>query len=685
MRSRITPKKTSENVVQFPTRQELMLQDLARSGLTKADAEQLRLEAFSAAETIYYTKKIKRPSYKIPYHDIHGKPLDFFRLRLLNDGKAFGPAEQRYWQKPHSLPLPYFPPLAKIKWDKVMQDPTAPLILTEGEKKAAAACKVGLLCIGLGGVWSWRSKKHEVELLPELKQIVWEKREVFLAFDSDLERNTHVLYAARAFAQTLLKRGAKVTQIRIPSGDAGENVGLDDWLLTHKPKKFWSLPRESLANDLNSQLELLSEELTYVEEQHTFYHLPTNKFLTATTLRQHTYANRNVLGFDEKGAPKQVNVFDEWARWPNRRVVKQLTFAPGQPRVLEDGSLNTWPGWGVSPKRGSVKLWTELLDFVLRNAQPEHRKWFEQWIAYPLQHPGTKLYSCCLLWSMQQRVGKSLIGLTLGKIYGQSFSQVSSEDVHSQNNYWVVNKLFVLAEEVTGSDKRQDADRLKHMITRDMVNVNIKYQPQYSLPDYSNYLFTSNHPDSFFLETHDQRSFVHEIEGAPHDRKFYAAYDKWYKSREGIAAVFDHLLSLSLTGFDPQGHAPVTAAKKDMQDLSRSDLDEFASQIRLDPRGVLQLDGQPINRELWTVDELLTVYDPDGSRRTTRVALGKALRRAGFRKHFLKTDQGARNVWCVGLAARDYTGHRCSHAWLLEQYEKERRSEVKKAEQPKKF
>lgn len=677
MRLQTVKKKDKSNVTAFPDKQDLMLKDLLRSGLTGNDATQLGLESLNAGQTAHYTKKIKRASYKIPYFDVRGKQLDFFRLRILDDNQSFGATQQRYWQKPNSLPLPYFPPLSGIKWASIIQDVTTPLILTEGEKKAAAACKAGLLCVGLGGVWSWRSKKYEVELLPELKQIKWDKREVFLAFDSDLERNIHVLYAARAFAQTLLKYGAKVVQVRIPSGESGENIGLDDWLLLNKPKKFWTLPRESLLNDLNSQLELMNEEIVYVNAQHTFYHLLTEKFVTASILRQHTYANKNVLGFDEKGAPKMLNVFDEWTRWTNRRVVKQLMFAPGQQKTLEDGSLNTWPGWGATPKKGKVQLWKELLDFVFSNAQPEHRKWFEQWVAYPLQHPGTKLYSCCLLWSLQQRVGKSLIGLTLGKIYGQCFSQVSSEDVHSTNNYWVVNKLFILAEEVTGSDKRKDADRLKHMITRDAVNVNIKYQPQYSLPDYANYLFTSNHPDSFFLEAHDQRSFVHEIEGEPHNKKFYNAYDKWYKSAEGIAALFDYLLNVDLKGFDPLGHAPITSAKKDMQDLSRSDVDEFVSRLKLDPLNTLKLDGKPIKKELWTLEELMAFYDPDGARKTYHVALGKSLRRAGFRKYFLNLESGSRNVWCIGLEARNYQGRQLSHHKLVELFQQERHGAAK--------
>ncbi|MFZ0630231.1 MAG: hypothetical protein WA374_09135 [Acidobacteriaceae bacterium] len=37
-------------------------------------------------------------------------------------------------------------------------------------------------------------------------------------------------------------------------------------------------------------------------------------------------------------------------------------------------------------------------------------------MAYPLQYPGTKLYSAVVLWTAQQGVGKSLLGYTMQQI-----------------------------------------------------------------------------------------------------------------------------------------------------------------------------------------------------------------------------------------------------------------------------
>ena len=57
-----------------------------------------------------------------------------------------------------------------------------------------------------------------------------------------------------------------------------------------------------------------------------------------------------------------------------------------------------------------------------------------------------------------------------------------------------------MGDDVTGSDKRADADFLKKLITQKELRVNVKYLPAYTVKDCINYFFTANHPDSFFLE-----------------------------------------------------------------------------------------------------------------------------------------------------------------------------------------
>src|SRR5438309_780703 len=62
----------------------------------------------------------------------------------------------------------YVPPMLD---PKRLADVSFPLYVTEGEKKTLKAVQEGLVCVGLAGVWSWRTRfpdKDRGVPLPEL-------------------------------------------------------------------------------------------------------------------------------------------------------------------------------------------------------------------------------------------------------------------------------------------------------------------------------------------------------------------------------------------------------------------------------------------------------------------------------------------------------------------------------------
>jgi hypothetical protein len=102
-----------------------------------------------------------------------------------------------------------------------------------------------------------------------------------------------------------------------------------------------------------------------------------------------------------------------WIEWDGRAEVERVTYAPGGPPVV-NGEYNAWRGWGIPLeliKRGSVEPWRKLIEFLFRGPDAAFTKWFEQWVAYPLQHPGVKLYQSVMMWGSSQGTGKELSGL----------------------------------------------------------------------------------------------------------------------------------------------------------------------------------------------------------------------------------------------------------------------------------
>jgi hypothetical protein len=114
----------------------------------------------------------------------------------------------------------------------VLGDPTTPLWITEGAKKADAAASRGIACIALLGVWNWRgtNDKGGKTELAEWEKIAFNGRTVYVAFDSDVMEKEQVQKALHRLAGMITRRGGKVRYVLLPAGE-GQKVGLDDYFV----------------------------------------------------------------------------------------------------------------------------------------------------------------------------------------------------------------------------------------------------------------------------------------------------------------------------------------------------------------------------------------------------------------------------------------------------------------------
>lgn len=660
-----------------------MLADLARSGLTLKDSKCLKMGARNETQTAQLTGHVKAVSYIIPYFNISGKIINYHRIRFLDPVPlSFNGKRTRYMQPTGSLPRLYLPPL--LDWTTVASNIETTIYITEGEKKAARACKDKLPCIGLGGVWSWRAMKKDIPLIEDFKHINWKERKVVIIFDSDLNEKEDVQKALVSLSHQLVKLGAHPYTLMLPSTSSLIKVGLDDYLQEQSVEKLLLLPESDMGGNLSQHLWALNDELAYIEKLEGIYKFKTEMIIIKGTLTEISYANRKIPVMGPDGKVREVSVAKEWLKWEHRRTHTDITYAPGQPTVTEKNELNTWKGWGIEPKKGDITPWIQLLDFIF-SSEPDHREWFIQWLAYPLQNPGAKMYTATVLFSLMEGVGKTLIGLTMGRIYGENFSTVTQADIHNGFNQWAANKQFVLGDDITGSDKRQDADLLKIMVSRETITINKKFQPQYTVPDCVNYMLTTNQPDALLMSRSNRRMFVLEILGTPMSEKFYKTYDKWLWGTAGPAALFYHLLNeVDCTSFNPKGHAPQTAAKIQMIELGHSEIDNWAVQLFDDPDSVLRLDDKIINRVFWTATELCALYDPLNQKKIHVVTMSKALRRAGFLAPKL-TNVGIKKsakLWAIRDVSK-WAGIKDGHHERAAHYIKERH--ILHVVKPKKF
>ncbi len=114
----------------------------------------------------------------------------------------------------------------------VLDDPSVPLVFTEGIKKVDAIESAGGHAIGLLGVFNYRGKGDDGETadLPDFDRINLAGRAADICYDSDVMTNPKVKTALDGLTALLRKHGAHVRHIFLPDADGGGKQGVDDFL-----------------------------------------------------------------------------------------------------------------------------------------------------------------------------------------------------------------------------------------------------------------------------------------------------------------------------------------------------------------------------------------------------------------------------------------------------------------------
>lgn len=614
-----------------------MLAKLETSCLTAEDAKHLGMKLVEPAAM----GKLGLPpvvAFEIPYFTLDGKRSSFRRFRYMADTRTGFDAQTdkkptRYVQEKDTLQEAYFPPLlADQSWEAVAADTKQPVVITEGELKSACATKLGIPTIGLGGVWSFRSGKRMTELLPALKKFQWFGRRTIICFDSDADSNVDIIKARDALARQLTAEGAEVFTAKIPPTASGGKQGIDDLIYNEGEAGDDAFMRVLTNADeyaLSHELHAFNDEVVYIQNPGLVLRLESSQRMSPTDFTSHAFVNRTYKVPDPEDPEHkflQKPIAPAWLKWPHRFELKQMEFTPGDAKITDSLGYNTWPGWGVEPKKGDITPWKNLLDLLFGDDK-EARTWFERWLAIPIQQPGAKMYSAVIMWGRRTGTGKSLVGYSMRKIYGKTFAEINETQLNDPRMAWAENKCFVMGDDVAGHEQRKMADRIKAMITQETMTIDVKYVPQFTVVDHVNYYFTSNHPDAFYVEDDDRRFFIHQVTCEPAAKEFYTAYRKWLDG-DGAAALMYHLQHLDIGEMTPQDRAPATVAKEAMIEDGKGELGLWVHRLLTEPDYVLKLDAVMRQGDLWASQDLVGVYDPTKQRVTT-TAMTRELKRAG--------------------------------------------------------
>jgi len=185
----------------------------------------------------FHDSQIRVPGLLLPLHSTDGQiPFYVYRPdspRVFDDRKHRN-EDGTYKQKVIKYEIPKgermrldVPPRCRGN----LGDPSIPLWITEGQKKADALASIGLCSIALLGVWTFigTNEKGGKEFLSDFLDIAFNHgRPVRIVFDSDVMSKPEVKQALDTLTLRLQRKGAKVEVVYLPGGKY--KTGVDDWL-----------------------------------------------------------------------------------------------------------------------------------------------------------------------------------------------------------------------------------------------------------------------------------------------------------------------------------------------------------------------------------------------------------------------------------------------------------------------
>ena len=269
-----------------------------------------------------------------------------------------------------------------------------------------------------------------------------------------------------------------------------------------------------------------------------------------------------------------------WKGSEKRRTVMPTDVVFDPTETCAAHCVNLYGGMDLEPdEEGDAAPMVELIKFLCsRSSEDEVERdaiahWLTCWLAYPLQHIGTKLRTAIIMHG-DEGAGKNFLFDLVVDIYGKYGALVGQDELEDKFNDWRSGKLMVIGDEVSSrAELVHNKNRLKSLITSPTVQINPKNLTRREEKNHINIAFLSNELQPLALDNSDRRYMVIYTPRAK-EFKYYKDLKAW-RSNKGAARFYNYLLKYDTADFDPFAPAPFTQAKADLIDINRKSPERF--------------------------------------------------------------------------------------------------------------
>ena len=238
--------------------------------------------------------------------------------------------------------------------------------------------------------------------------------------------------------------------------------------------------------------------------------------------------------------------------------------------------LNAYKPNDLKPEEGDTKLWHQLLDYIFMHNK-NHKKQFLDWLAYQVQHVGTKLRYAIIVYSKEFQIGKGSIWRAIEKVFGKhNTKEIDVEQALDHSKQYLRNCAIVCIDEMessgTFSQKKTLLNALKRIITAGELGHRARYSDYTNVKTQTNYILFTNNKDALSLPKNEKRYSVYMHDKKRLEQGYYDEFHQWIdteeeakkngnhkKFKDGAKHILHELLLRDVKDFNPFKVAPETS------------------------------------------------------------------------------------------------------------------------------
>ena len=275
-------------------------------------------------------------------------------------------------------------------------------------------------------------------------------------------------------------------------------------------KQWKEIQKAEDKKAVESEVEKFLKMYIYIRSVMSFYELENKELLVKQQINdwnQSHMKGENLCNklLDHEDLTKAHSVFTHAGMKPGIIEVKQ-----GEFEAINKGIYyNTYYPSNIVAAPGDI---TEILSYYKWLLGEKNWYWIEQYIAYMIQFPGSKMRWAPVITSVEGG-GKGLLAKLISAILGHHNcnTQLMYEQMVNQFSNVLMGLQFGIINELdlaTKKNVKQLTNKMKKFMSDDTLTIELKGRPQIKIPFFCNFMIFSNDEDCLYLTKEARRYLI---------------------------------------------------------------------------------------------------------------------------------------------------------------------------------